>query len=100
MLSVWLADGEIAAVGKHAPDPFERTEAEIVKPQFADSNLEEEDDDGRQFDGDEAERSAQPESQTVEQDSTNDRLHDVTMCCGRQFSHDWSWWVWDTCGYL
>ena len=72
------ADGEVAAVGKHAPYPFEGAEAEIVKPQLADGYLEEEDDDSRQFDGNEAESGAKSKSQAVEQDGTNDRLHDVT----------------------
>ena len=71
-------DGEVAAVGKHAPYPFEGAEAEIVKPQLADGYLEEEDDDSRQFDGNEAESGAKTKSQAVEQDGTNDRLHDVT----------------------
>ena len=71
------ADGEVAAVGKHAPDPLERAEAEIVKPQLADGYLEEEDDDSRQFDGDEAEGGAKSKSQAVEQDGAYHRLHDV-----------------------
>ena len=69
--------GEVAAVSKHAPDPLERGETKIVKPQLADSYLEEEDDDGRQFDGDESEGCAKSKSQAVEQDGAYHRLHDV-----------------------
>ena len=72
-----MKDREIAAVGKHAPHPFQRAEAEIAKPQPADDYLEEEHDDGRQFDGDEAEGSAQSQAQAVEQEYADNRLHDV-----------------------
>lgn len=60
------ADGEVAAVGEEAPEPFEGTEAEIAEPQTAQADLQDEDSEGCERGEDQSERGAEAEAETVE----------------------------------
>ena len=63
------ADGEVAAVGEEAPEPFEGTEAEIAEPQTAQADLQDEDSEGCERGEDQSERGAEAEAETVGNDA-------------------------------
>ena len=66
------SDGEVAAIGEHAPQPLQRAEGEETQPAEAAHYLQDKDQQSRELNIDETERCAQTKSQTIEQENAEE----------------------------
>lgn len=66
------SDGEVPAIGEHAPQPLQRAEGEETQPSEAAHYLQDKDQQSRELNIDETKRCAQAKSQAIEQEDAGE----------------------------